>query len=314
MAAGRRMPQGRGVVFFVGIAAAVSLALGYVLQQRVAAHASRSTLLSYRLLWELMHKPIWWSGIACMIVGQILGGLALNLASVALVEPLLSTSLLFAFVIAAFLSDQRVRWFEVAGALLVSGALGAFIAVGNPHSASTPAPNRTVIVLAVCVVTGVVLVLVSIGKRRGMVGESILLATGAGLLYGLQDAATRAALVVVDDRGVAAMMFNPWIYVVVAAAAVAILLSQSAFRVARLDYSLPPIAVAEPVAGIALGVSVLGDVISLSIPGLAVEAACLAAMVLGVLLIGRSGALAECGPAESPPNPARPESVPGGSA
>ena len=288
------------MVFFVGIAAALSLALGYVLQQRVAAHASRSTLLSYRLLWELMHKPIWWSGIGCMIVGQILGGLALNLASVALVEPLLSTSLLFAFVIAAFLSDQRVRWFEVIGALLVSGALGAFIAVGNPHSSVTPAPNRAVIVLAVCVVAGVVLVLVSIGKKRGMVGESILLATGAGLLYGLQDAATRAALVVVDARGFAAMMFNPWIYVVVIAAAVAILLSQSAFRVARLDYSLPPIAVAEPVAGIALGVSVLGDVISLSIPGLAVEAACLAAMILGVLLIGRSSALAECGPAESP--------------
>jgi len=285
------------VVFFVGIAAAISLALGYVLQQRVAAHASKSTLLSYRLLWELMHKPVWWGGIGCMVVGQLLGGLALDMASVALVEPLLSTSLLFAFVIAAILSDQRVRWFEVVGALLVSAALGLFIAVGNPHSSSSPAPNRAVIVLAVCVVAAVVLVLVSIAKRRGMVGESVLFATGAGLLYGMQDAGTRAGLLVADHHGFAAMFLNPWIYVVVGAAAIGILLSQSAFRLARLDYSLPPIAVAEPVAGIALGVSLLGDVVSVDILGLAVEAACLAAMIAGVALIGRSSALADNGTA-----------------
>jgi drug/metabolite transporter (DMT)-like permease len=289
------------VVFLLGVAAALSLAMGYVLQQRAAAHASRSALLSYRLLWELMHKPVWWGGVGCMVFGQVLGGLALDVGSVAQVEPLLSSSLLFAFIIAAFLSDQRVRWFEVLGALLVSAALGVFIAVGNPHGSSDPDPNRGVIVLAVGVVAVVVLVLVLIGRRRATVGESILLATGAGLLYGLQDAGTRAALQAVDRHGIARMWMNPWVYVVVAAAAVGILLSQSAFRAARLDYSLPPIAVAEPVAGIALGVSLLGDVLSVSVLGLAVEAVCLAAMIAGALLIGRSASMANCLPDEAPP-------------
>jgi drug/metabolite transporter (DMT)-like permease len=284
------------VVYLVGFAAAISLAFGYVLQQRVAAHASRSNLLSYRLLWELMHKPVWWAGVACMVIGQILGGLALNLGSVALVEPMLSSSLLFAFLIAALLAYQRIRWFEIAGALLISAALGVFIGVGNPHSSPTPAPDRAVIFLAVAVVAAVVLVLVIVGMRRGLVGESILLATGAGVLYGLQDAGTRAALVVRNHHGVGAIFVNPWVYVVIAAATVGILLSQSAFRAARLDYSLPPIAVAEPVAGIALGVTLLGDVASVSILGLAVEAACFAAMIGGVVLIGRSPTLANCGP------------------
>jgi hypothetical protein len=150
-------------------------------------------------------------------------------------------------------------------------------------------------VIAVSAVAIVVLVLVMVGRRRATVGESILLASGAGLLYGLQDAATRAALQVVDKHGIVLLWISPWFYVIVGAAVVGILLSQSAFRAARLDYSLPPIAVAEPVAGIALGVSLLGDVISFSIPGLAVEAVCLAAMIAGALLIGRSATLA--GPA-----------------
>lgn len=190
------------MVFFVGIAAALSLGLGYVLQQRAAATAPLSEMLSFRLLLDLMHRPLWWAGIGAMVVGQLLAGLALHLASVALVEPLLSANLLFALAIAAAMSGQRIRWYEVAGALLLSASLGVFIAVGNPHSSPAPAPNNAVITLAVCAVVGAVLLLVLIARGRELVGESVLLATGAGLLYGLQDAATRSALLIADHHGV----------------------------------------------------------------------------------------------------------------
>ena len=148
------------MVFFVGIAAAICLGLGYVLQQRVAARSKESSGHAVRLLLDLMHQRAWWAGIIVMIIGQLLGGLALGLASVAVVEPLLSASLLFAFVIAAFLSNQRVRWHEILGALLVSAALGVFLAVGDPLSSDHPKANRAVVVLAIAVVAGVVATLV----------------------------------------------------------------------------------------------------------------------------------------------------------
>lgn len=296
------------MVFLVGVAAALSLGLGYVLQQRVAVNAPLSELLTFRLLLDLMHRPLWWLGIACMVVGEVLAGVALQLATVAVVEPLLSTNLLFALGFAAALSNQRVRWHEVSGAVLLSAALGVFIAVGDPHSSAVPATNDAVIVLAVCAVAVVVSTLVVVGRRRRLVVESIFLATGAGLLYGLQDASTRATLVVADRHGITSIFLNLWIYVVLITGILGILLSQSAFKAARLDYSLPPIAAAEPIAGIALGVSLLGDVVSVSIVGLAVESVCLVAMVAGVALIGRSPSLANStaispapeGPADSP--------------
>jgi len=298
------------VVFAVGFAAALCLAAGYVLQQRVAAHAFRSDLLSYRLLWELMHKKVWWAGIAAMAIGQALGAVALALGSVALVEPMLSSSLLFAFLIAAVLSHERVRVLEVVGALLVSAALGLFIAIGQPQSHdATRHSGWTSAILASGVVVAVVGVLVATGRRRGLVAESVLLATGAGLLYGLQDAGTRYGLVVGHDSGISAMLVNPWVYVVVIAAACGLALSQSAFRAARLDHSLPPIAVAEPIAGIALGVTLLGDRLSMSVIGLAVETSCVAAMVVGVVLIGRSQTLARCGLDEPQPDAVAPELV-----
>ena len=283
------------MVFFVGIAAAICLGLGYVLQQRVAARSQESSGHAFRLLRDLMRQRAWWAGIGVMIIGQLLGGLALGLASVSVVEPLLSASLLFAFIIAAFLSKQRVRWHEILGALLVSSALGVFLAVGDPLSSDHPKANRAVVVLAIAVVAGVVATLVMIGNRRGLVVRSVLFATGAGLLYGLQDVSTRAASFTFDREGVGQVFLHAWAYVVIGAAIVGIVISQSAFQAARLDFSLPPIAAAEPIAGIALGIVLLGDRVSLSITGLAAEAACIVAMIVGVIFIGRSKALADCG-------------------
>jgi hypothetical protein len=280
------------VVFLVGVAAAACLGLGYVLQQRVAAEASSAQLTAWKLLRFLIAHRVWWAGIAAMLIGQVLGGLALQLAAVTLVEPLLSTCLLFAFGFAAWISDMAVRWFEVAGALLLSAALGVFIAVGNPRSTVVPSQRREILILAVCF--GVVALLVAIGSRRNLLGRSVLLASGAGLLYGLQDAATRASTVIAQHDGLVALLHTGWSLVVVGGAAAAILLSQTAFNAARLDYSLPPITAAEPIAGIALGVSLLGDRLSISTGALSVEAICLVAMVAGVVLIGNSRTLANC--------------------
>jgi hypothetical protein len=58
-----------------------------------------------------------------------------------------------------------------------------------------------------------------------------------------------------------------------------------------LQNSLPPMVLAEPLTGIALGVALLGDRVAHTPLALLAEASCLLAMLLGAVLIGRSGAL-----------------------
>lgn len=290
------------MVFVVGVAAALLLGLGYVLQQRVASQMPLTDLLTVRLLLDVMRRRLWWGGIGCMVIGELLAGLSLQLATVAVVEPLLSTNLLFALGFAALLARQRLHWEELLGALLLSAALGVFIAVGDPRGSPGSARGGAVIALAIGVLVGVVAVLVGFGKTRGLVGESVLLALAAGLMYGLQDVATRAVLVRVGDHGIVAVPADLWTYVVLGSAVLGIVLSQSAFRAARLNCSLPPIAAGEPIAGIALGVLLLGDLLSFSVLGLTVESLCLVAMVAGVALIGRSRNLAsDCLPVSPAP-------------
>ena len=155
----------------------------------------------WRLLLDLMRRRLWWAGIGAMIAGELLAGLALQLASVGLVEPLLSANLLFALAFAAVLARQRLRWHEASGAVLLSAALGVFIAVGNPHSSPAPDTDPVAIAIAVSATAGAVLVLTVIARTANLVLESVLLSAGAGLLYCFQDAATRAAFVRLDHHG-----------------------------------------------------------------------------------------------------------------
>jgi drug/metabolite transporter (DMT)-like permease len=283
------------MVYPVGVFAALLLGVGYVLQQRVAATAPLAELLRFELLLDLMRRPLWWVGIGCMVAGQLLAGLALQLASVALVEPLLSTNLLFALAVAALLARSRPTLRELGGAALISGALGVFLAFGNPKSGSDQVADPGPVVIAIALLVLAVAICVAVGKRQGLVGESLWLASGAGLLFGLQDAATRATLVEFDRHGMTGLFLHIWVYVVVGSAVLGILLAQSAFKAARLDCSLPPITALEPLAGIALGIGLLGDRVSVTAGGLAAEFGGLLAMLVGVALIVRSPSLAGSG-------------------
>jgi drug/metabolite transporter (DMT)-like permease len=296
------------VIYLVGLAAALCLGVGYVLQQRAAALTPLEEVLRWRLLLDLLHKPMWLWGVGAMVVGQLLGGLALQLASVALVEPLLSANLLFAFVIAAALSDRRVRWHEVGGAVLLSMALAAFLVVGDPRSSDDPEPSRGWSIVALALVAAAVVILLVVAKKQQFIAKAVLLSTGAGLLYGLQDAATRQSLLRIDQNGIARVVTSPWAYLVVAAAVTGLLLAQSAFKLGSLAHSLPPLTAAEPLVGIALGVGLLADKVDVTAGRLAVEAACGAGVLLGVYLIGRSRTLNRPHRGRRP----RPDAAPGG--
>jgi hypothetical protein len=95
-----------------------------------------------------------------------------------------------------------------------------------------------------------------------------------------------------ERNDLVALMSTAWPYLVVGAATTGVILSQTAFRDARLDHSLPPTAAAQPIAGIILGLALLGDHLTVHGGALAVEAVSLVAMLTAVFIIGRSPQLA----------------------
>ena len=289
------------MVIVLGLAAALALAVGFVLQQRAASQEPPEEMLSPVLLLRLMQRPLWLAGIGAMVVGQLLGAAALDQGSVSLVEPLLAANLLFALPLSAAWQRKHLGTREWAGALMLSGGLAGFVVIGHPHGGDAthlPWPNWIVACGGIAIVVGA---LVAVAKRLPFAEEATLLAAAAGVLYGLQDALTRRMLS--DETFSFGALFTHWpLYALGAVAVVGLLLAQSAFEAAPLAASLPAITVAEPVTGIAFGVGVYGEHLSLSPFELAMEMVAISLMVAGVLLVARSPLVTGAIPVDGEPD------------
>jgi drug/metabolite transporter (DMT)-like permease len=271
------------------LAAAVLLGIGFVLQQYAARQEPESRFLSLRILTDLLHKPRWLVGIACMVAGQLLAAWSLGHAALTLVEPLLTTYLLFALILAVPLSKQSVRWTEVSGALLLCAGVTLLSLsrstkpIGLSFGSFSHWP-------AAAIIAGIAFVAVQTGQRTRGPARATLTGLGAGLVFGIQDALTRQTLEIMQGHPVTVLLTTWPPYCLLGAGIVGLWLMQSAFSAGPLHSSLPAIAAGEPVAGIALGIVVFGDRIQISPGMLAIEAGGIAALIVGVVAVARSSA------------------------
>jgi uncharacterized membrane protein len=271
------------------LVAALLLGIGFVLQQYAARQEPECRFLSLRILTDLLRKPRWLAGIACMVAGQLLAAWSIGHAALTLVEPLLTTYLLFALILAVPMSKQAMRWTEVVGALILCAGVTLLSLsrsakpIGLSFGSFTHWP-------AAAIIAGVAYLAVMAGLSRGGTGRAILTGLAAGLVFGIQDALTRQTLEVLQGHPVTVLFTNWPPYCLLATGIVGLWLMQNAFSTAPLHCSLPTIAAGEPVAGIVLGIVVFGDRIQVSPGQLAIEAGGIAALIVGVVMVARSSA------------------------
>jgi drug/metabolite transporter (DMT)-like permease len=263
-----------------------SFAAANVMQQRTARRLDADDRVRPSLLLVLIRHPLWLAGFAASGLGFGLQALALSLAPIVLVQPLIVTELIFALPLAAWASGVRLGRREWSGALLVAGGLAAFLAVAQPREGSD-APGQLVWIAVVGgVALAVAIVLVLAPRRRG-IGRTSALGASAGLCFGLMSALTKSFTDLIHEHGpLAVAHWQPWVLVVVAICG--LILGQSAFQAGPLAVSLPLIDVLEPlvagtIAVVAFGEQVahgMGAVAGLLVAGLAV--------VAGVVTLDRS--------------------------
>lgn len=280
------------LVLVLAVSAACCLGFGFVLQQAAASHAPRSDYLSPRLLLDLMRVRSWLAGIGLMVCGMVLGALALGKGEVSVVEPLLATNLLFAMTLSRHRTGQRLGRQGWAGLWLLACGVAAFLLAGEPKGGTAvSSPLRHWLVIGV--VAGLALALTMYAARSRSVAAPALLAVAAGLLYGLQDALTRVSGQRIGDGGWEALVTSWQPYAVLVLGVTGLLLVQSAFETGPLRMSLPALTAAQPLAGIACGIGFLGDQVRTDTGALAWQAAGLAAIVVGIVLLGLHPAMPE---------------------
>ncbi|HTT49900.1 MAG TPA: DMT family transporter [Streptosporangiaceae bacterium] len=288
-----RVPGGSALMHIaIALCAALLVGTGLVLQQQAAQQQPTKYFLHLKLIAELIRTPRWLAGIAVMAAGYGLSAYTFDNLQLSVAEPLLATNLLFALLVAIPLAGVRPRKSEIIGAVLLASGVGALsaaraVGAGGDHIGSAAYWP------AAAVIGAIALLLVRAGLHRTGQRRATLTGLAAGLIFGISDALTRNALLILDHHGIAAMLTSWPAYSLLAAALLAVWLMESSFSVAPLHASLPGITAGEPVVGILLGVVVFGDVIRITPPLLVLQGAGLLALVVGVILVARAPALSE---------------------
>lgn len=260
-------------------------ALASVLQHRGAAAQPDERSLTIGLMARLVRDPVWVLGLACDGGGFALQFIALGHGPIVVVQTLLVCGLLFALPIGAAWAGRRLTRVDWVGALLVCAGLAVFLAVADPAAGRDDARPAAwaALLLSVTAVAGL---LTAFGYRPEPRRRAVLLAAAAGVVYGASAGLAKTTFHLLD-HGLGPLVTNWQPYVLVLFGAAGMILSQSAFQAGALDFSLPTLTVADPVASIAIGACVFHEAIASGPGNITLEVLALVAMSAGVWLLGR---------------------------
>jgi drug/metabolite transporter (DMT)-like permease len=287
--------QSTSTVFFVAVPAAVagaaSFGLASAIQQRATKQVPTTGTLDPRLLFELVRRPVWVLGIGTVIVGLSLQLVALAFGPLVLVQPLLVTGVLFGAVFSALLAHRRVDHLVILGSLGAVAGLSAFLVLARPSGGSTRLEQDGWAMLPLALGLGVtVLVCLAAASRYDGPVQVAALAAATGVLYGLTAGLMKVVTSQFRSGGPAEVFTHPVLYVVCAVGPMGFLLSQNTFQHGTLIApALAIITIVDPLVGVAIGVSWLGEQVNSSPAVLAGELIAVLVIIGSVALLAHRG-------------------------
>jgi drug/metabolite transporter (DMT)-like permease len=276
-----------GLYVGITLVAAMLTGSGFVLQQHAAEQVPDAEFLHPDLIARLAHNRRWLVGVAVMVAGYLIQAWTLGHLTLSVIEPLLTTNLIFALLLAVPLSGQALRKTEIVGAVLLTIGVAA-LSLTRTVKAPTESFGSASYWPAAAAIALIAVFLVQLGRNRSGGMRAALTGIAAGLFLGIADAFTRRTIQIIDGRHPFHLLVHWPGYATVAASIIGLWLVQNAFNAAPLHKSLPAVTAAEPTAGIVLGVVVFGDEVHVTPLLVAVQAAGVVALVVGVILVARA--------------------------
>lgn len=241
----------------LALVAAVSFALAATLWQRASIDAGVEPGDSRGML-TLLTNGVWLLGLAAQIVGVALQGAALDRGRVAIIQPLLVTSIVWALPLGYYLTGQVVTRRHVVGAAVIVFGLATFGRLGDPADGVDDAPlSDWAAVFVVLGATGVVLLVLA--ARSGANGQAALFGATAGVLYGVSATLMKPVVESWHAEGIVQVVGDWKLWVMATAGLVGFYLQQVSLATGRLVTSVATVAVVNPVVSVALGAIVLQE-------------------------------------------------------
>jgi drug/metabolite transporter (DMT)-like permease len=271
----------------LGFVAAFLFAASAALQRRAVLRAAdsdaehRASTHRIPVLWlfrRLLRQRVWLAGWTTNLLGFASQAAALYFGSVALVQPLLVTQLLFALPMASAAMRQWPPFRDWLAALAISGGVALFLSVEGAAPLEGEA-DRSRLVVAIIVAVLTIATLLQIAQRRGPMVYSALVAASAGICYAMSAAMMKLTADSLVDDGVLATALDWPGYLLALTTFSGLVLGHQAYGSGSLSIAVAVMSTVNPVVSFTIGLLVFDAVPS-------TEAGPLAAVALsGVLLV-----------------------------
>jgi hypothetical protein len=242
----------------LGLAAAFLFALSAFLQQRAARAAvgDTSTLRDasgvMRLLGRLVRNRTWLVGWITNLCGVGTQAAALKVGSVAAVQPLMASQLLFVLTLA---SGEQRRWPSARDWLsALAVCAGLVLLLTADASSLTGAPHRHRVLMATACMVGLIVILRQLSRHTFPWLAGPLVGVAAGLCHALNAVYLKLTVEDVYHGGAAATLFDWPVYALAVTAVSGMLLVQIAFASGPLPPAVAAMSVTNPVASFVLGI------------------------------------------------------------
>jgi hypothetical protein len=261
-------PAGSAAAVGVGLASAGGFAVCNALQHRAAGTVPSTVHRALAVLAHLARQPAWLAATGISSCALLLHAFALQIGSIALVQPLMLVGVVLAVPARAALDHKRPRRCEVRAVGVTVVGLGAFI----------------VFVLS-CFALALGALRASRRCRPGVASfQASLLGAGAGVMFG----ATAGLLKLVGASSTwHGGRLTPLVVLglLVAAGLLGTAMNQRAYQIAPLAFSMPLVNVVDILVAVLFGTAVFGELPGHTVLALAVQLGALGCIGAGLVLI-----------------------------
>ena len=247
------------LVLLLACAAAFAFALSAMFEQRAASQATGSHSLDTvhgfsAFLRALMRRKLWLTGFVINNVGFVIQAAALHLGSVAVVQPVMVSQVLFALLLTGVGSRLRPTVKDWLYVLCICGGLIVLLSVSGAAPLHGAPDRERVIWVLLAMAAFVVLLVVSARSQTDARAASLLLAIAAGVCF-----AGNAVLIKLTTED----LFGPGVlhtaldwpgYSLAVATASGLLIEQAAFAHGSLPWAVAAMSITNPVTSYLAGI------------------------------------------------------------
>jgi drug/metabolite transporter (DMT)-like permease len=271
------------VVYLLATCAALSSAVAGVLQRMGIESAPASDAMRLRLLTRALRRGVWLAGFGLLLVAFGLQATALRFGDLSVVQPLLTTDLLFTVLILAIFFHRPLGWRELGGAGAVVVGLGGFLAIASPAVGRGLPGARGwggVTVAVFCASA----ILVAAAQRGPRWARAASFGGAAAVLFAYNASLTKATTTLVTQGW--GHVFTHWEpYALAATGLFGFFLMQNALHAGPLAASRAVMVIVNPLVSIVIGVFVFDEHLRTGVGYVAAEVLALLVMCAGALAL-----------------------------